>query len=374
MKFLLATTDPQKLPVTVLSRCLQFNLKRLSVALISARLQYILEAEQIALRAAQPCSCWRRPATAACAMRSRCSISCWPTARAAALRGRGARHARHRAARSGACASRSCWPRRDARALLAATRSALDELRPDYAQLLDQLAALLERVALRQLVPGYDGDELHPAEMLAPLAEQLGPEDVQLYYQTAILGRRDLALAPDPRTGFRMTLMRMLAFRPAAPWPPAARAAGAPPARAPQRLPSRCAAPFRRSAAPAAAPGGITPMRPPGRSWLAALDLQGARAPAGQPLRAAAARGRDRAPGTGSAQRPRAHARARGEARRRRCRATVGEPGAAGDRGARAAAPRPRRRRRSAPVSSSASHGARGLRGRSDRAGTARAI
>jgi len=71
-------------------------------------------------------------------------------------------------------------------------------------------------VALRQLVPGFEGDELHPPELLAPLAAALGAEDVQLYYQTAICGRRDLKLAPDPHTGFRMTLLRMLAFRPAA--------------------------------------------------------------------------------------------------------------------------------------------------------------
>jgi DNA polymerase III subunit gamma/tau len=88
-------------------------------------------------------------------------------------------------------------------------------LSPDYAQLLDQLAALLERVALKQLVPGFEGDELHPEELLARLAAQIAAEDLQLYYQTAILGRRDLALAPDARTGFRMTLIRMLAFRPA---------------------------------------------------------------------------------------------------------------------------------------------------------------
>jgi DNA polymerase III subunit gamma/tau len=93
--------------------------------------------------------------------------------------------------------------------------NSLDELAPDYAQLLEQLAALFERIALRQLVTAYEGDELHPVELLAEYAGRITPEDLQLYYQTAITGRRDLVLAPDARTGFRMTLIRMLAFRPA---------------------------------------------------------------------------------------------------------------------------------------------------------------
>ena len=71
------------------------------------------------------------------------------------------------------------------------------------------------RLALQQLVPGYDGDELFDPALVKELAAAISAEDVQLYYQTAILGRRDLPFAPDPRTGFEMTLVRMLAFRPA---------------------------------------------------------------------------------------------------------------------------------------------------------------
>ena len=104
----------------------------------------------------------------------------------------------------------------DAGALLRCARS-LEEFAPDYAQVLDELAALLVRVALKQTVPDYEGDELYEPELLAARsAGALAPEDVQLYYQTAIIGRRDLALAPEPRSGFEMTLLRMLAFRPAA--------------------------------------------------------------------------------------------------------------------------------------------------------------
>jgi DNA polymerase-3 subunit gamma/tau len=97
---------------------------------------------------------------------------------------------------------------------------------------------LLVRVALRQALPAYEGDDLYPSALLADLAARITPEDVQLYYQTAILGRRDLAWAPDARSGFEMTLLRMLAFRPgpvastAAPAAPVAATAGAGPAAA----------------------------------------------------------------------------------------------------------------------------------------------
>jgi DNA polymerase-3 subunit gamma/tau len=159
----------------------------------------------------------------------------------------------------------------DSAALLDYTR-ALDEFSPDFAQLLEQLASLLERVALKQLVPGYEGDELHSVELLSRLAAQIAPEDLQLYYQTAILGRRDLVLAPDARTGFRMTLIRMLAFRPAQPGVPASSAASA--------------APIARARQPAASSAAETSAPPPtlsavpssGREqdWpaiVAALDL-----------------------------------------------------------------------------------------------------
>jgi DNA polymerase-3 subunit gamma/tau len=90
----------------------------------------------------------------------------------------------------------------------------LEEWAPDYAQVLDELAGLLVRVAMKQAVSEFEGDDLYAPELLERLAKALAPEDVQLFYQTAIVGRRDLALAPDPRTGFEMTLLRMIAFRP----------------------------------------------------------------------------------------------------------------------------------------------------------------
>jgi DNA polymerase-3 subunit gamma/tau len=118
----------------------------------------------------------------------------------------------------------------------------LEQWAPDHAQLLDEFAALLVRVALLQAVPDYAGDELYELSLLQQLAQGLRPEDVQLYYQTAIIGRRDLHLAPDPRAGFEMTLLRMLGFRyggsALAAGPPAAGAGHATRAQAPPAAPA----------------------------------------------------------------------------------------------------------------------------------------
>jgi DNA polymerase-3 subunit gamma/tau len=106
---------------------------------------------------------------------------------------------------------------------------ALDQIAPDYSALLDELISLLHRIALRQLIPeAIDADAADP-EAIAHLATALTPEDIQLFYQIALLGRRDLSLSPDPRGGFEMVLLRMLCFRPAvgdmllSPPPPAKR-------------------------------------------------------------------------------------------------------------------------------------------------------
>ncbi|HEX9138615.1 MAG TPA: DNA polymerase III subunit gamma/tau [Steroidobacteraceae bacterium] len=212
VKFLLATTEPQKLPVTVLSRCLQFNLKRLSVTLIAARLKFILESEQIKY---EPAAIQLLAEAGDGSLRDALSLLDQLLAF-----GNGA--ALETAARAMLGTVQRDWVVQLVQALatgdaaaVVTVANALEQWSPDYEQLLQQLAALLERVALRQLVPGFEGDELHPPELLAPLAAALGAEDVQLFYQTAICGRRDLGLAPDLHTGFRMTLLRMLAFRPA---------------------------------------------------------------------------------------------------------------------------------------------------------------
>jgi DNA polymerase III subunit gamma/tau len=212
VKFLLATTDPQKLPVTVLSRCLQFNLKRLPVAQIGQLMRQILEAEGV------PCDAGGIRLVALAAdgsMRDGLSLLDQLIAfgggkvdeeSARAMLGTIARDhvvklAEHLAAG-------------DAPALMKYAQS-LDQWAPDYAQVLDELASLLVRVGMKQVVSDYEGDDLYAPELLDRLAKAFSPEDVQLYYQTAIIGRRDLALVLDARTGFEMTLLRMLAFRPA---------------------------------------------------------------------------------------------------------------------------------------------------------------
>ncbi len=102
----------------------------------------------------------------------------------------------------------------DAAAVVAEV-AAQEEFSPDYGSALDELASLIQKVALRQAVPGYEAGEFFPAQTLDALAASISAEDLQLFYQIAILGRRDLDLAPDPRGGFEMILLRMLAFRPA---------------------------------------------------------------------------------------------------------------------------------------------------------------
>ena len=286
VKFLLATTDPHKLPVTVLSRCLQFNLKRLSMPLIRARLKHILDAEGIAFEApalqllAQAADGSLRDALSLLDQLLAFGNGAAREAEARAMLGTVAVDHVAQIARLLAAA--------DPAALLAGLQR-LEELSPDFGGLLDQLAALLERVALQQLLPDYAGDELFEPELVRELATRLAAEDVQLYYQTAILGRRDLALAPDPRTGFRMTLIRMLAFRPDAVGQPSVGRSVAPgaamaPVGTSNAAPVRTAthelkaaaavlAPAAATAAADAAPAGA--QQPDWAALLAALELDG---------------------------------------------------------------------------------------------------
>jgi DNA polymerase III subunit gamma/tau len=224
VKFLLATTDPQKLPLTVLSRCLQFNLKRLPNAEIAAQLRRILAAEGVPSDAAAVALLAQ---AADGSLRDALSL----LDQLIAFGGGTAREAEARAmlgtiGHDHVVRLAELLARADTAGLLSCA-AALEEFAPDYAQLLEQLAGLLVRVGLRQALTDYAGDELYAPELLERLAQALSPEDLQLYYQTAITGRRDLALAPDPRSGFEMTLLRMIAFRPAGDTGGARTAAGA---------------------------------------------------------------------------------------------------------------------------------------------------
>ena len=211
VKFLLATTDPQKLPVTVLSRCLQFNLKRMPVGQIAEHMKALLEKEGVPF---EPAGLRLVAQAADGSMRDGLSLLDQLIAfgggkageeEARAMLGTIARdHVERLAELLGAM---------NVPELVKCARS-LEEFAPDYAQVLEELAGLLVRVAMKQTVSDYEGDDLYAPELLERLAKALSPEDIQLFYQTAIIGRRDLHLAPDPRTGFEMTLLRMIAFRP----------------------------------------------------------------------------------------------------------------------------------------------------------------
>lgn len=212
VKFLFATTDPQKLPVTVLSRCLQFNLKRLPNALIVQRMARICDAEGIA---ADPAALERLARAAAGSMRDGLSL----LDQALAFGNESLRDDDVAAMLGSMDSSRvlallQVLARGDAAALLQLVRE-LDELVPDYPGLLDDIATALQRLAVIQLAgPDALENEEHLAELSA-LADEVAPEFVQLAYQIAITSRRDLALAPDARTGFEMALLRMIAFQPA---------------------------------------------------------------------------------------------------------------------------------------------------------------
>ncbi|MEJ0039418.1 MAG: DNA polymerase III subunit gamma/tau [Gammaproteobacteria bacterium] len=213
VKFLLATTDPQKLPVTVLSRCLQFNLKRLPVTQIAELMKQILAKESVPFEAGGV----RLIAQAADgSMRDGLSLLDQLIAFGGgkvdeeSTRAMLGTIARDHVEKLGELLAAG-----DPSALLQYAK-ALEQWSPDYAQVLEELASLLVRVATKQAVSDYDSEELFAPELIEKLAKTISPEDAQLYYQTAITGRRDLHLAPEPRVGFEMTLLRMLVFRPSA--------------------------------------------------------------------------------------------------------------------------------------------------------------
>jgi DNA polymerase III subunit gamma/tau len=215
VKFLLATTDPQKLPVTVLSRCLQFSLKRLSSSLIAERMKVIATAEKLDF---EPAAFAHLARAADGSMRDGLSL----LDQLIAYGGGALSEANTRAMlgtidRGHVTRIVEALSREDGPGLLAQVAE-LDRDAPDYDRALADLAALLQRIAIVQIVPdAAQEDEEFEAEVLTRLSRAMAAEDVQLYYQIALAGRRDLPLAPDPRLGFEMTLLRMLAFRPDAP-------------------------------------------------------------------------------------------------------------------------------------------------------------
>ena len=211
VKFLLATTDPQKLPVTVLSRCLQFNLKRLTPALIRERLELICREESVPAE------------TAALAMIARAADGSLRDALSLldqAIAFCGGEVTETPVAEMLGTIDQQHVSRLlqrlvdgDAGGMMTVVAE-VDEQFPDYARLLDDLARMLQRIAVFQVVGAFDNDDEYDDGEIAGLAEKVSPEDIQLFYQIAVTGRRDLYLAPDPRSGVEMTLLRMLAFKP----------------------------------------------------------------------------------------------------------------------------------------------------------------
>ncbi len=211
VKFLLATTDPQKLPATVLSRCLQFTLKNMPPERIVTHLAKVLEAEGIAY---DESALWLLGRAADGSMRDAMSL-----ADQAIAFGQGQVRQADVAAMLGTLDHRHVLALVEALADVDAPRllaeiAQLAEQGPDFAAVLDDLAAVLHRLAVAQMVPDAVDNGHGDRETILALASRFTAEDVQLYYQIGIQGRGDMANAPDLRTALEMTLLRMLAFRP----------------------------------------------------------------------------------------------------------------------------------------------------------------
>jgi DNA polymerase-3 subunit gamma/tau len=211
VKFLLATTDPQKLPMTILSRCLQFNLKNMTPERIVNHLKFVLEQEVIPF---EESALWLLGRAADGSMRDALSLTDQSIsygsgkitqAEVAAMLGTLDQAAVYEIVNALASL--------DGKAVLGAVQN-MAEQAPDYVNALAEMLSVLHRIAIAQALPEAVDNSHGDKERIMQLAQQLPAEDVQLFYQTALLGRRDLPLAPDARAGFEMVLLRMLAFKP----------------------------------------------------------------------------------------------------------------------------------------------------------------
>ena len=211
VKFILATTDPQKVPVTVLSRCLQFNLRQMAGTSIVGHLQNILSQEGIQF---EPTALHLISRAADGSMRDALSL----TDQAIAYGSQTVNEAEVRAM-LGAIDQSYLYQLLEA--LLAGDGASLirqaklmEERSISFEAALNDFAQLLHQIAITQTVPESVADDLPERDQLLSLAQRINPETLQLYYQIALLGRRDIGLAPDEFAGFTMSLLRMLAFTP----------------------------------------------------------------------------------------------------------------------------------------------------------------
>lgn len=211
VKFILATTDPQKVPVTVLSRCLQFNLRQMASATISEHLHNVLAEENICF---EPAAIHLISRAAAGSMRDALSL----TDQAIAY---GNQTVNEIEVRSMLGAVDQTYLYDILQALINQDGAALVEKAQAmqmrniaFEEALNDLANILHQIAMIQTVPSSIADDSPERTLLLDLAQNLNPETLQLYYQIALLGRRDIGLAPDEYSGFTMSLLRMLAFAP----------------------------------------------------------------------------------------------------------------------------------------------------------------
>ncbi|MDP8568493.1 DNA polymerase III subunit gamma/tau [Methylophilus aquaticus] len=210
VKFILATTDPQKVPVTILSRCLQFNLRQMATSTITAHLQDILGQEQITF---EPAALQLIARAANGSMRDALSL----TDQAIAYGNQSVQEAEVRNM-LGAIDQSYLYDlvrtllQNDAPAMLSIAKQ-MDERSIGFESALNDLAALLHLLAIAQHSPQAIANDHPERDVLLSLASQLSAEVLQLYYQICILGHRDIGLAPDAYAGFTMTLLRMLAFK-----------------------------------------------------------------------------------------------------------------------------------------------------------------
>jgi len=213
VKFLLATTDPQKLPATVLSRCLQFNLKHMPPEQVVGHLAKVLAAEGVSYE--EP-ALWLLGRAAAGSMRDALSLTDQAIAYGSGRLEEADVRAMLGSVDLGHVYELMAAVVADDHAAVLAAIARMAEYAPDFEGTLDELLSLIHRVATAQAVPDAIDNSWGDAEQVARLAGAITAEDAQLFYQVALNGKRDIVLAPDPRRGFEMILLRMMAFRPAA--------------------------------------------------------------------------------------------------------------------------------------------------------------
>lgn len=211
VKFLLATTDPQKLPLTILSRCLQFHLHRLTFCDILNHLKKILHSEQ----AAFDDEALRIIAGAAeGSMRDALSLLDQAIAYSHGnIQAEAVRAMLGMTSKDQLLALLAALIAQDAQALIKQIQH-LATFSPDFTSVLNELLILLHQVALAQKLPELLGEEILERAKIIEIAQKMLPEEVQLYYQIALLGNRDLPYAPNAKMGFEMVMLRMLAFQP----------------------------------------------------------------------------------------------------------------------------------------------------------------